>query len=371
MPPRWYEAWLRSETSSLSWAICLVWLAVFYAEQRFSIVPGQGLEPTNFTDTALGALDWTSVSRGQWWRFFTNPFLHGGPNHFRWDILALLGVGPTFQSLVGRSWYGATFAVVALASGATSLLTLPAFPGTVGPMGVVMGILTANFVCGFHFKEPALRARVWHASAFSLVVSLIDTFRRFEFPVDIGGHLAGATAGAIVGCALLLSWPQSAPRPILKRVAQVVLVLFLLGGVSGCGMVMLHYKYYVREVAGNMPASAMRLDMVHAMAKSEEYVTRYPSDPWAHLLHGNYFYNLQNYTSAEGEFRTGLRLAEGSQFPPFYVDHARAMLAITLWHEGFILDAKKVAAPSCHSRNPDPFFRQMLKSLQDARACES
>lgn len=370
VPPKWYEAWFRTELSDLSLAISLTWIVVFVAEQNWPIVPGEGLQPNIHTNTALGALDLISVARGEWWRFFTNPLLHGGPNHLQWDILALLSVGPIFQALVGRAWFGATFASVALASGAVSLLINPVFPGTIGPMGVVMGILAANFVCGFHFKEKEIRSRVWQASGISLVAALFQTFRPQGFPVDISGHIGGMVSGALVGCAFLLSWPQDRPKPRFELAARIVSCLFALGVIAGFGMVALRYPYYVQKMAETIPPSELRkFNMAHAIARSEEYIVRYPSDPWAHLLHGTYFFERKDYVDAEGEFRTGLKLANDSPFGPLYADHARAMLAIALWHQGRFREAENAAAPSCHSKNSDPLFRQMIKSLQDAHIC--
>jgi rhomboid protease GluP len=369
-PPRWYSAWLRTETSSLSWAIIAIWLLVFYAEQKFYIARGDGLQPNALTNIALGALDWRSVSLGEWWRFFTNPILHGGPNHLRWDIIALLGVGPTFQALVGRAWFGATFALVALISGVVSIITTPEFPGTVGPMGVVMGILAANFIVGFHFRDLASRIRVWQASGFALVISLLDTFRHFSYPVDIGGHLSGAAAGAAVGCALLWFWTGDRPRPAFRLAAQIITGLFVLGAASGLLIVTLKHSYYVQKFKELIPASDKRGTVLESVPMSENFLIRYPNDAWAHLLHGISFLERNDNADAEDEFRTGLRLADASPFQTPLIDHARAILSLTLSDEGRFEEAEQVAAPSCQSRNPDAYFRQLRQALYNKRICK-
>jgi membrane associated rhomboid family serine protease len=370
-PPKWYEAWLRIEFSSLALAISLAWIAAFIAEQEWPIVPGEGLQPDIYTNTALGSLDLTTVSRGEWWRFFTNPFLHGGPNHLQWDILALLGVGPTFQAMVGRAWFGAAFALIALASGALSLLINPLYPGTIGPMGVVMGILAANFVCGFHYQETEIRTRIWQASGVSLLVSLCETFKPQGFPVDISGHIGGLITGALVGCGLLLSWPRDWQRPRFEIAAKIVAWGFAAMACAGFGMVVLGYTHYAETIAKSVPAT--ELDAVHigkALAKSGEYVIQYPQDPLAHQFRGQYFLSRNDFVNAEGEFRTALKLAKDWPFGPIYVDQEQEMLAFSLWYQGRMRETKEAAAPICRSTNKDKIFRRLLDELWAKHVCD-
>jgi len=153
-----------------------------------------------------GALYGPLVAAGDWWRLITAAFLHAGPIHLLFNMLALWWFGRSLETLLGPARYVGLYVASALAGSAGALLLTPLQP-TVGASGAVFGILGAGLVLERN------RVYVFGGSALAIVViNLILTFTISS--ISIGGHLGGL-AGGMAGMLALMRFGRG--RPALSR----------------------------------------------------------------------------------------------------------------------------------------------------------
>jgi rhomboid protease GluP len=130
----------------LTFAILAILIAVFAAEIVYGIgAPSDLLQPTIATLVAFGGLSHDLVFKsGEWYRLLSAPFLHANAAHLGMNAFALFVAGRTLERLIGRAWFGAVYAVGALAGSALSLeLNSPQVVG-VGASGAIMVCLRRN-----------------------------------------------------------------------------------------------------------------------------------------------------------------------------------------------------------------------------------
>jgi membrane associated rhomboid family serine protease len=129
------------------------------------------------------------VAEGDWWRLITAAFLHYGPLHLAFNMLALWWFGAAVEETIGRGRYLALYLVSGLAGSAGALLLDPTTP-TVGASGAIFGILGAAFVL------ERQRTYVLGGGALTVIaLNLVFTFTISS--ISIGGHLGGLAGGAL------------------------------------------------------------------------------------------------------------------------------------------------------------------------------
>src|SRR5579864_7891164 len=110
---------------------------------------GAGGTPSLATIVALGGVSRELVQSGEWWRLFTAPLLHGSYEHLLSNGFVLVLDGYFLESLIGRRWYAATFAIGAVAGTIASISLNDARIVSVGASGGIMALLGATYVSSF------------------------------------------------------------------------------------------------------------------------------------------------------------------------------------------------------------------------------
>jgi membrane associated rhomboid family serine protease len=142
-----------------------------------------------------GALYGPLVAAGDWWRLFTAMFLHYGPIHLAFNMLALWFFGGAVEQAIGRSRYLLVYIVSGLAGSAGALVFTPNSV-TVGASGAIFGILGAALVLE--------RQRNYVLGGGAIGIIVLNLVFTFAIPgISIGGHLGGLFGGAL--CMLALS----------------------------------------------------------------------------------------------------------------------------------------------------------------------
>jgi membrane associated rhomboid family serine protease len=142
-----------------------------------------------------GALYGPLVASGDWWRLFTAMFLHYGPIHLAFNMLALWFFGGAVEQAIGRSRYLLVYIVSGLAGSAGALVFTPNSV-TVGASGAIFGILGAALVLE--------RQRNYVLGGGAIGIIVLNLVFTFAIPgISIGGHLGGLFGGAL--CMLALS----------------------------------------------------------------------------------------------------------------------------------------------------------------------
>ncbi|SFN17929.1 Membrane associated serine protease, rhomboid family [Pseudonocardia ammonioxydans] len=178
---------------------------------------------------AEGSLLPALVANGEYWRLLTSGFLHVGPLHLAFNMVALWIIGREVETVLGRARFGAVYAVSLLGgSAAVMLLSNPLGP-TAGASGAVFGLMGALFVLLRRLKLPA--GQVIGVIAINVVIS-------FTIPqISWQGHLGGLLFGAAVTAALLYLGVRSHSRRQVQIVAVSGLALLALV-LIGAGVVL-------------------------------------------------------------------------------------------------------------------------------------
>lgn len=160
----------------------------------------------------------TAVADGAWWRLFTSGFLHFGPIHLAFNMIALWVIGRDLEQVLGRTRFLLVYLVSLLGGSLAVFLFAHERSMTAGASGAVFGLMGGLAVV-------LLRMRRSPRSALTII--LLNVVISFVVPgISILGHLGGLVFGAAVTAGLVY-----APRD--RRVAvQAVTVLALLAMIA-------------------------------------------------------------------------------------------------------------------------------------------
>lgn len=175
----------------------------------------------------------TAVAGGELWRLFTSGFLHFGPLHLAFNMLALWVIGRDLEQVLGS----ARFLVVYLVSLLGGSLVVFAFENettmTAGASGAVFGLMGGLAVV-------LLRLRRSPGPALTIIV--LNVVISFVVPaISLLGHLGGLVFGAAVTAGMVY-----APRD--RRMAVQVAVVAGLVAVVVAGVVLRDIQF--GEVSG-------------------------------------------------------------------------------------------------------------------------
>lgn len=174
--------------------------------------------------------DWAlvpaAVADGEWWRLVTAGFLHFGPVHLLFNMMALWVIGRDVEAALGHGRFLAVYLVSLLGgSAAVMLLTSPG-SNVAGASGAVFGLMGALAVLLRRLRFPLGQV------GGLIVANLLVTF--LVPGISVAGHLGGLATGAAATAALLYAPP--ARRGPVQAGALVGLAVLLLAAVLLRGM---------------------------------------------------------------------------------------------------------------------------------------
>jgi membrane associated rhomboid family serine protease len=155
---------------------------------------GAGADSSSLTDD--GGVSRHFIADGEYYRLLTAGFLHAGPIHLLFNMLALWILGSMIEPALGRWRFGLIY-FVSLLCGSFGALLLSPDELTVGASGAVFGLMAGAAVLarnrGFSLTESGLG--IW------IGLNLLITFTVPN--ISIGGHLGGLVGGGLCALALL------------------------------------------------------------------------------------------------------------------------------------------------------------------------
>lgn len=171
-----------------------------------------------------GALVPALAADGELWRLVTTGFLHIGPLHLVFNMVALWVIGRDVEAVLGRARFAALYAISLLGGSAVVMLFSNPFGATAGASGAVFGLMGALVVLLRRLRAPM-------GQVIGLIA--INVFITFALPgISWQGHLGGLVTGAAVTSALVYAGAGSRDRRRIQALAVggvLVLVLALLG----------------------------------------------------------------------------------------------------------------------------------------------
>jgi membrane associated rhomboid family serine protease len=163
-----------------------------------------------------------AVADGEWWRLGTGGFLHFGPIHLLFNMMALWVIGRDVETALGHGRFLAVY-LVSLIGGSAAVMLLTA-PGAnvAGASGAVFGLMGALAVLLRRLRVPL--GQVGGVIAVNLAIT-------FLLPgISVAGHLGGLLTGAAATAALVYA-PADRRVPV-QTGALIGLAVLLIAAVA-------------------------------------------------------------------------------------------------------------------------------------------
>jgi membrane associated rhomboid family serine protease len=158
-----------------------------------------------------------AIAAGQWWRLVTAGFLHFGPLHIGFNMLALWVIGKDFERVVGRGRFLAVYLVGLLGGSASAFVFGVPRAEVAGASGAVFGLMGGLAVLLRRLNLPP-------GPAVSMIV--INLVISFVVPgISVLGHLGGLVVGAVAAAAMVYA---PARRGVAWQSATIALLIVLL-----------------------------------------------------------------------------------------------------------------------------------------------
>jgi membrane associated rhomboid family serine protease len=196
---------------------------------------------------AYGAKLNSLINAGQWWRFVTPVFLHGGFVHLLMNMYGLWILGPYVERLYGSAKFVFFWVLSGIAGVAASYLTVrPALHDAAGPLGrflfkaqdaasvgasgALFGLIGVLFVFGIKFRHELPEGFKRAFGTGMLPTILINIFIGYVFPfIDNSAHMGGLAAGALLALFVGYKRPHERARVAvfwhILQVASLALVV--------------------------------------------------------------------------------------------------------------------------------------------------
>jgi membrane associated rhomboid family serine protease len=164
----------------------------------FAITVAQAASLAHNTESPLfkqWALQPRAVADGAWWQLLTAGFLHIGPIHLAFNMIALWVIGRDLEQFLGSFRFLVVYLVSLLGGSLVVLLFENAASSTAGASGAVFGLMGG-------FAVVLMKMRLSPRPALTII--LLNVVISFVVPnISILGHLGGLVFGAATTAAML------------------------------------------------------------------------------------------------------------------------------------------------------------------------
>jgi len=185
-------------------------------------------DPTSHDLVHWGANAAQLTLAGDWWRLFTNVFLHIGFIHIALNMWCLWSLGTLAEPLSGSWTYAAVYLICGVSGSVASIWWHPngVSAGASGAIFGLAGALLASIKYGeFSLPRSMMGSQVSGLLAF-LAYNLI--FGVLSGTTDNAAHVGGLAAGLVLG--VLIARAASGGNAGVARVAVLSIVALLVGG---------------------------------------------------------------------------------------------------------------------------------------------
>lgn len=332
--------WVQRESSvSLTQVLFGANVMVFIA---MALASGSVLDFPGQIEVHFGANFGPLTLSGDWWRLLTYMFLHGGLMHIAFNMWCLWDLGALCESLYGRWTFGVIYILTGIAGGVASVGWNPGVL-SVGASGAIFGLAGA-LIASFYLGEFSLPRVAIGGTLRSLLffVGFNVLFGTMVSGIDNACHAGGLVSGLILGALVARIAPQH-DAPLRRAGVLAVVALALIGVAFG-----------VRQWRGGPMRMARAFqglseDGGDSISGLQAIVKQQPNLAQAHAALGQAYFNREQYSQAESEFKRVLEL-QPQNMP------ARFNLGVTLLNERRPEDARAA-------------FTQML--AQDANSADA
>lgn len=146
----------------------------------------------------LGAKYGPAIDAGQYWRFITPVFLHGGLIHLAFNSYALYIMGPQAERLFGTWRFLAIYLLAGFAGVLGSYIHSPGL--SIGASGAIFGLIGA-LAAFFYVVRSLIGAEASRQQLNQLIgLAVVNLLFGFIMPtIDNAAHIGGLLAGTVAG----------------------------------------------------------------------------------------------------------------------------------------------------------------------------
>lgn len=191
-------------------SICAIAFVLAYLSGLSTVAGNFGMNPV-----AIG-LD------GQWYRLITSVFLHWTILHIGFNMLVLVMLGPTLETVFGHVRFAILFVVAGLGGAVTSYCFSSLGTTSVGASGAIFGLMGALIVAGRKIKADVTQVII--LLGINLLIGFVP-----GGSVDWRAHIGGLVTGAAVSAVFAYAPKRNSK---LIQAGGIVLILVALGGLT-------------------------------------------------------------------------------------------------------------------------------------------
>lgn len=178
-------------------------------------------------DAAQALINWGGnfaprTTNGEWWRFVTSVFVHGGILHLIATMAGLVPLGVVLERAVGRVTFAGVYLAAGLLASVVSLWTAPATSVTIGASGAVFGIygLLLASVTWSLIDRGDVRVPLTIVKRIAVAAAPFFLYNLLTDHLSTASELTGLGAGFLGG--LLVARGVSHDKPPVYRAAMVM-----------------------------------------------------------------------------------------------------------------------------------------------------
>ena len=165
------------------------------------------------------------VKDHEFYRLITGTFLHGGIEHYIFNMYSLYIIGSQMESFLGRWKYLGVYLYSALIGSLFSIIFNGMIP-SVGASGAIFGLLRSLIYFGYHYRVylgTVIKSQIIPILVINLVIGFLSNGR-----IDNYAHIGGLIGGVLGTMALGVKYKSTKTEQINGIIVSIILVAFLL-----------------------------------------------------------------------------------------------------------------------------------------------
>lgn len=169
-----------------------------------------------------GANNILLVKSGEFWRIITSSFLHVGVIHLLVNLYSLRIIGPSVETLIGKSKFIFVYLISAISGSLMSLIFNAENIISVGASGAIFGLMGSLIYFGYHYRlylNGVIKTRILPVVLMNLAIGFVAT------GIDNAAHIGGLIGGYL---ALMAVGVKNKSKKKDKINGSIVLILYLL-----------------------------------------------------------------------------------------------------------------------------------------------
>ncbi len=179
----------------------------------------------NLSLIILGANHKELVMQGEFWRIFTNAFLHGSLWHLLINMYSLWIIGTQVENYIGKVKFLIIYILSIIMASLFSLLFLGPNSISIGASGAIFGLMGALLYFGYHYRlylGGVLKSQI-------IPIIIVNLFLGFSLNgIDNAAHIGGLIGGYLATMAVGLKYKSNKSESINGIIVYILLCAFLI-----------------------------------------------------------------------------------------------------------------------------------------------